>query len=103
MYASNLLTKETIVAVGDKIFLLNLESNNQLPDENLGVGESTWTCLHELEEEYDMKPFFDAVRGFMSAISKRCFRSFHLETLLKDLGVLEPDKTASYPVSTIIG
>ena len=25
------------------------------------------------------------------------------DTLLKDLGVLQPDKTASYPVSTIIG
>ena len=38
LYASNLLSKESIVAVGDDLRLLNLEPSNQLPDENLGVG-----------------------------------------------------------------
>ena len=54
LYTSNLLSKESIVAVGDDLRLLNLEPSNQLPDENLGVGESTWTCLRELEEEHDL-------------------------------------------------
>ena len=33
LYASNLLSKESIVAVGDDLRLLNLEPSNQLPDE----------------------------------------------------------------------
>ena len=41
LYASNLLSKESIIAVGDDLHLLDLEPSNQLPDENLGVGEST--------------------------------------------------------------
>ena len=40
LYASNLLTKESILAVGDNLSCLNLQSSNQLPDENLGVGDS---------------------------------------------------------------
>ena len=71
LYTSNLLSEESIVAVGDDLRLLNLEPSNQLPDENLGVAESTWSCLHELEEEHDLKPFFNAVRSFyVSSIKK---------------------------------
>ena len=53
-YASNLLCKESIAA-GDDDLHLNLEPGSQLPDEN-GVGESSWSCLHELEE-HNLKPF----------------------------------------------
>ena len=103
LYASNLLTKESIAAVSEDLRLLNLERVNQLPDENLGVGESTWACLRELEEEYDLKPFFEAVRSFYVSSIKKMLNKFPFgDTLLKDLGILQPDKTASYPVSTII-
>ena len=80
LYASNLLSKESIVAVGDDLCLLNLEPSNQLPDENLGVEESTWTYLRELEEEHDLKPSFSAVRSFYVSSIKKCFRNSHLET-----------------------
>ena len=35
--ASNLLTKEDIPAAGDDLYHLNLNNDNQLPDENLGT------------------------------------------------------------------
>ena len=64
LHASNLLTREVISSVGDHIHHHNLDRNNQVPDENLGIGSSTWCCLHELEKERDLKPFFSAVRSF---------------------------------------
>ena len=87
LYASNVLSKDSIVAVGDNLQRLNFESINQLPDENLGVGESTWTCLHNLEQEYDLKSFFDAVRSFyISNIKKMLAKLPFEDTLLKNLG-----------------
>uniref|UniRef100_A0A1X7SHY9 HAT C-terminal dimerisation domain-containing protein n=1 Tax=Amphimedon queenslandica TaxID=400682 RepID=A0A1X7SHY9_AMPQE len=99
----NLLTKENILAVGDNLSCLNLQSSNQLPDENLGVGDSTWTFLHEVEEEHDLKPFFIAVRSFYVNSIKKMLQKFPFgDTLLKDLGILQPQKAASYPVSTVV-
>ena len=43
---------------------LCLSDENQLSDENLGIGTRTWTDLVELETEHDLKPFFSAVRKF---------------------------------------
>ena len=79
-----MLSKDSIVAVGDNLQCLNLESINQRQDENLGVGESTWTCLHNLEQEYDMKPFFAAVGSFNVSSIKKMLAKFPFEdTLLK--------------------
>ena len=81
-----MLSKDRIVAVGDNLQHLNLESINQQPDENLGVGESTWTCLHNLEQEYDLKPFFAAVRSFYISSIKKMLAKFPFEDpLLKSL------------------
>ena len=103
LYASNLLSKEAIVAAGDDLHQLNLDSDNQLPDENLGIGSSTWSCLHQLEAEHDLKPFFCAVRSFYIRSIRKMLQKFPFgDTLLKDLGVLQPDQTTSYSVDTII-
>ena len=64
IYAGNFLKKEAILAVGDKLKELKLDSSNQVPDEHLGIGTETWTSVAELEQEYDTKPFFSAVRKF---------------------------------------
>ena len=67
IYAGNFLKKEAILAVGDKLKELKLDSSNQVPDEHLGIGIETWTSVAELEHEYDTKPFFSAVRKFYLA------------------------------------
>jgi len=58
LYASNILQRSAITSAGDDLKKLKLDTVFQLPDENLGVGTDTWTCLSELQEEYDLKPFF---------------------------------------------
>ena len=79
-----MLSKDSIVAVSDNPQRLNLESINQRQDENLGVGESTWTCLHNLEQEYDLKPFYAAVRSFYVSSIKKMLGKFPFEdTFLK--------------------
>ena len=66
VYASNLLTREAILSVGEDIQNLDLEDRyGQVQDENLGIGSATWTCLHELEAEYDLKPFSVQFKAFM--------------------------------------
>ena len=103
LYASNLLKHDIIIAAGDNLKNLSLEPEDQLIDENLGIGTSTWSYLNVLEEEEDIKPFFAAVRSFyVKTITKMLPKFPFGDTLLKDLGVLQPEKASSYPPATII-
>ncbi len=71
-------------------------------DESLSIGIDTWVCVAELEKEMDMKPFFSAVKQFYLATLKKMFKKFPFEdTLLQDLGIIRPNKTASYTVNTV--
>ena len=91
------LKRDVITAVGDNLHLLNLSNENQPSDENLGIGTRTWTDLVELEAEHDLKPFFSAVRKFYVATINKMLQKFPFgDSLLKDLGILQPEKTASY-------
>ena len=50
-----------------------------------------------------MKSFFIAVRSFYVNSIKKMLQKFPFgDTLLKDLGILQPQKAASYPVSTVV-
>ena len=101
LYASNLLSNTAILAAGDNLGNLDLDVTNQVEDENLGIGISTWEYLHDLEEELDIKPFFRAVRNFHTSTIKKMLKKFPFEdSLLKDLGILQPNKASSYPVNT---
>ena len=56
-----------------------------------------------LEEEHELKPFFSAVRKFYIASIKKMLSKFPFgDSLLKNLGVLQPEKTAAYDVDTIL-
>ena len=103
LYAGNFLKREVILAAGDNLSLLSLERDNQLHDEDLAIGTNTWTTIAELETEHDPKPFFAAVRNFYVATHKKMLLKFPFgDSLLKDLGVLQPEKTSSYPVATVL-
>ena len=65
LYASNLLKKELILAVGDNLKELKLNSSSQVTNEHLGIGNDTWVSVAELEKEHDTKVFFSAVRKFI--------------------------------------
>lgn len=71
IYASNLLIPESITAVHNDLSKLNFAPENQLADENLGIGSDTWVCLSSLEENFDLKPFFKAIRDFYIASLKK--------------------------------
>ena len=104
LYAANLLKADAISSVGSNIHQISLERENQLDNENLGVGSDTWLCIAEFEEEHDTKPIFTAVRNFFVASLKKMLQKFPFgDSLLKDLGILQPEKTASYSVETVLG
>lgn len=49
-----------------------------------------------------MKPFFSAVKQFYLATLKKMFKKFPFgDTILKDLGIVQPNKTSSYTVNTV--
>jgi len=76
MYAGNVLKKEVILAAGDNLKNLNLDSSSQVSDEHLGIGNDTWACIAELEEELDPKPFYKAVRIFYLATINKMLKKF---------------------------
>jgi hypothetical protein len=102
LYAKNLLTSEAILAAGNDLTTLNFDNENQVGDESLGIGTDTWVCVAALEEERDPKPFFTAVRKFYLASIKKMIKKFPFsDTILKDLGILQPDKAGSYSAGTL--
>lgn len=102
LYASNVLKPESVTAVGEDLSKLSFASANQLADENLGLGDSTWAALSEMEEEFDTKPFYQAVRDFYVASLKKMLKKFPFgDTILKDLGIINPDKVCTYNFTTI--
>ena len=103
LYASNLLKRDVIVAAGDNLKDLSLDRRGQLTDENLGIGAATWSCLTELESTHDIKPFFTAVRKFYCETIRKMQKKFPFDdSLMKDLGILQPENTASFSVSTVL-
>ena len=62
--------------MGSNIHQISLKRENQLDNENLGVGSDTWLCIAEFEEEHDTKPNFTAVRNFFVASLKKMLQKF---------------------------
>ena len=100
LYASNLLKKEVILAFGDNLKELELDSSSQVTDEHLGIGNDTWVSVAELD---DTKVFFSAVRKFYLATIQKMLNKFPFgDTLMKNLGILNPDKAISFPSATVV-
>ena len=102
LYGANVLRTDVIIAASDILHNLNMDPESQLADENLGIGQATWEHHEELQLEHDLKPFFVGVRSFYLATIKMFQKFPFRDSLLKDLGVLQPNKTSSYPVSTVL-
>ncbi len=97
LYASNVLKPESITAVGEDLSKLSFASANQPADENLELGDSTWAALSEMEEEFDTKPFYQAVRAFYVASLNKMLKKFPFgDTILKDLGIINPGRTYNF-------
>ena len=104
LYAANVLQRSSITSVGDDLRKLNLDITVQLPDENLGIGTDIWTYLvSELQERYDLRPFFTAACGFYIVTLKKMLQKFPFgDSLLNDLSVLQPDKTSTFSGAILV-
>ena len=97
LYASNFLTTDTIIAASDNLCHLVFDEENQVSDENVGIGRETWVSVAGLEATYDTTPFFTAVRQFYHSSTKTMLKKFPFgDMLLKDLSVLYPENTPSF-------
>lgn len=55
-----------------------------------------------MEEEFDPKPYYAAVRKFyITSITKMLNKFPFGNSILKDLGIINPEKTCTYSFSTI--
>jgi hypothetical protein len=103
LYASNFLTSDTILAANDNLRLLDFAEENQVSNEDLGIGTKTWMSVAKLESTHDTAPFFEAVRGFYVSSTKKMLNKLPFgDTLMKELSVLQPENTSSFPISKII-
>ena len=103
LYAGNLLKREVILAAGDKLKGLKLDSSSQVLDEHLGIDNDTRISIAALEEELDPKPFYLAVRSFYVATDTKMLNKFPFgDTLMKNLGILQTSKASSFPSSTVV-
>ena len=101
--AVNLLKPETISSVGNSLHELSADSEGRLDDENVGIGSHTRGVLAEIEEEHDLRPFFKSIRNFYITSLQKMIQKFPFQdSLLKDLGILQPEKTSSYSVATVL-
>ena len=104
LYASNILKKEAILEVGDDLKKLKLDASSQVTDEHLGIGDDTWVSVADLEQEYDTKPFFSAVRKFYLETIQKMLKKFPFgDTLMKNLSILDPNKVCSFSSATVVG
>ena len=72
-----------------------------LADENLGLGTNTWLYLSEVEE-LEAKPLYKAVRSFYIATLQKMIKKFPFsDSILKDLGIINPEQVCSYSFRTI--
>ena len=102
LYAANLLKTPAILNAADDLSKLSFSEENQLSDESLGIGTNTWTCISQLEEE-DISPFFQSVRSFYVQSIQKMLKKFPFgDSLMKDLGILQPDRVNSYTVETVV-
>ncbi len=93
---------DVIKATNDDLSKLDLATRGQLLDENLGIGDATWTLIAELEEELDTKPFYTAIRNFYVATIRKMVKKFPFgDSLLKDLEIINLESTCSYDFSTV--
>jgi len=90
LYAANIVTTKSIEAAGDN-----------LDQEHIGIGRSTWVVVSAVEQEQNIKPFLVAVKQFyMEKMSKKFSFS---DSLLRDLRFLQPKKLVSSTIDVVIG
>ncbi len=89
LYASNFLTTDQILETNENLRLLDFVQENDVSNEELGIGNETWISVAELEFTYDTAPFFEAVRGFYVNSTKKMLKKFPFgDTLMDDLSVI---------------
>ena len=103
LYASNFLTTDPVLAANENLRNLVLSEENQVADEDLGIRNDTWVSLAEVEATHDTAPFFRAVKAFYEKSTKKMLEKFPFgDTLLKDLSMLQPENTSSFPFSKVV-
>ena len=86
----------------DNLSHLSLAKEDQLADENLGIGTDTWARLSAMEQDGDSKPFYTPLCNFYVATLKKMLKKFPFgDSIYKDLGVINPDQVCTYSFDTI--
>ena len=81
--------------VTNLMILISLDPDKQFTDQNLRIGTASWACLHDLDENKTSS--YSAVRSVSTTKKMIGFN----DVLLKDLEILQPQKTSTYLPSTI--
>ena len=93
LYTANMLQLETN-SLGSNLYQLSFKQEGQLDEP--GYSCDTRRILSKLEEAHGIKAIFIAVRKFYVASILKIQKSLFRDSWLKDLGTLQPERTASY-------
>ena len=94
---------DVILAAGNVLSTLSLDSEGEVPGENLGIGNDTWVLITQLEEYADPKPLNSDIRQFYVATIKKMHKNFPFnDSLLKKLEMIIPEATCSNLISAVI-
>ena len=83
-----------LTSLGSNLYQLSFKQKGQLDEPWYGC--DTQRILSKLEEAHDIKTIFNAVRKFYVASILKIQKSLFRDSWLKDLGALQPERTASY-------
>ena len=94
LYAANVLQLETNLSRLSNLYQLGFKQEGQLDEP--GYSCDTRRIVSKLEEAHDIKIIFNAVRKFYVSLILKIQKSLFRDSWLKDLGALQPERTASY-------
>ena len=94
-YLSNFIKGSVLCSIDDLTTIAYDDIQNQLSNEELGVGTSTLLLLAEFQDEVEGTPietcFFSSVRLFYQETVRKMFAKFPFkDSVLSDLSLLDP-------------
>ena len=107
IFLGRYIKTDIIKAVGEDISNINIgEEDNELTDEELGIGHKAWEFISEEEDYMDpnaQQLFFNGVRGFYRAVSSMIIKKFSFDDdLVDDVAFLLPENQDKVTTTLIL-
>ena len=95
IFLGRFIKSDVVKAAGEDLSSISIgDEENELTDEELGIGHKAWEFISEEEDYMDSnvtRIFFDGVKGFYRAVSSTIIKKFSFDdSLMDDVALLLP-------------